>query len=106
MFCFNTLNSCQNTHFKISLDDRAVLHSVRYPEDIYGGEVIFVPKIDGSGEEDDGYLLTLLHSEKLKQSYFHIYNATTTDLVAAMEIDARVPYGFHANWFPQGQIFS
>lgn len=51
--------------------------------------------------EDDGYLLTLVYNEATKESFFRIYDARTLEQVASVETEARIPYGFHANWIPQ-----
>ncbi|PIA30868.1 hypothetical protein AQUCO_05300007v1 [Aquilegia coerulea] len=66
----------------------------------YGGEPFFVPKRKGPPsieEEDDGYLVTYVHDENSGESRFLVMNAKspTLDIVAAVKLPRRVPYGFH-----------
>ncbi|KAF5199102.1 9-cis-epoxycarotenoid dioxygenase protein [Thalictrum thalictroides] len=66
----------------------------------YGGEPFFVPKSNdpaNMGEEDDGYLVTYVHDENSRESRFLVMDAKspTLDIVAAVRLPRRVPYGFH-----------
>jgi len=88
---------------------------VRYEEGTFGGEVIFVPREGGRGggegrEEDDGYLLTFVHSYLRNVSEFRVYNAKTMEggrdggLVASVELPRRVPWGFHGLWVGEEEL--
>ncbi|KAF5207233.1 9-cis-epoxycarotenoid dioxygenase NCED1 protein [Thalictrum thalictroides] len=66
----------------------------------YGGEPFFVPKRNDPTnieEEDDGYLVTYVHDESSGESRFLVMDAKspTLEIVAAVKLPRRVPYGFH-----------
>ncbi|KAE9596840.1 hypothetical protein Lal_00007353 [Lupinus albus] len=67
-----------------------------YGEGCYGGEPFFVAKDEGE-EEDDGYLVSYVHDEKKGESKFIVMDAKSPelDVVAAVKLPRRVPYGFH-----------
>ncbi|CBI29184.3 unnamed protein product, partial [Vitis vinifera] len=67
-----------------------------------------MPKISGvvkldvepdnpEAEEDDGYIVSYVHDEKSGESKFLVMDAKTPnlDIVAAVRLPRRVPYGFH-----------
>lgn len=70
-----------------------------YGEGCYGGEPFFVAREGGNheGEEDDGYLVSYVHDEKKGESKFLVMDAKSPelDVVAAVKLPRRVPYGFH-----------
>eukprot|EP00439_Symbiodinium_sp_Y106_P008010 s5560_g1.t1 len=72
---------------------------IRYPEGVVGGEPIFAPR-NGTGEEDDGYMVALLFNEKTQESTFAVYDAKTFSSTPVVEysVPRRVPLGFHAIW--------
>ncbi|KAK3200217.1 hypothetical protein Dsin_007407 [Dipteronia sinensis] len=65
----------------------------------YGGEPFFVPKQPDNpeAEEDDGYVVSYVHDEKSGESRFLVMDAKSPhlDIVAAVKLPRRVPYGFH-----------
>ncbi len=65
------------------------------------GEAVFVPRADDAAE-DDGWLLTLVHTPASDTSALHILNAAdpTGEAQAVVELPQRVPAGFHGNWVP------
>ncbi|KAK7307406.1 hypothetical protein VNO77_40442 [Canavalia gladiata] len=67
-----------------------------YGEGCYGGEPFFVAREEG-GEEDDGYLVSYVHDERKGESSFLVMDARSPelDVVAAVKLPHRVPYGFH-----------
>jgi carotenoid cleavage dioxygenase len=66
------------------------------------GEAVFVPASDQPG--GDGWLLTYVYDAAGNSSDLSILD--TADLagkpVATVQLPARVPYGFHGNWIPEG----
>lgn len=69
-----------------------------YGEGCFGGEPFFVArKTDAGSEEDDGYLVTYVHNENTGESKFLVMDAKSPnlDIVAAVKLPQRVPYGFH-----------
>ncbi|KZV45235.1 Nine-cis-epoxycarotenoid dioxygenase 4 [Dorcoceras hygrometricum] len=66
----------------------------------FGGEPFFVARDpdNPNAEEDDGYLVTYLHNENNGESRFIVMDAKSPelDIVAAVKLPARVPYGFHS----------
>ncbi|CAE7434156.1 CCD1 [Symbiodinium necroappetens] len=57
---------------------------IRYPDDVVGGEPIFAPR-NGTGEEDDGYMVALLFNEKTQESTFAVYDAKTFSSTPVVE---------------------
>ncbi|KAL8536556.1 hypothetical protein ACS0TY_011949 [Phlomoides rotata] len=81
-----------------------------YPPGCYGGEPFFVPKEDNNPttaeEEDDGYLVTYVHDENTKESKFLVMDPKSPNLeiIAAVKLPGRVPYGFHGIFVPYSQL--
>ncbi|KAI3695737.1 hypothetical protein L1987_78737 [Smallanthus sonchifolius] len=65
----------------------------------FGGEPFFVAREaeDSNLEEDDGYLVSYVHDESSGESRFLVMDARspTLDVVAAVKLPQRVPYGLH-----------
>jgi carotenoid cleavage dioxygenase-like enzyme len=82
------------------LSDRSQVHE--FGKGRYGGEAVFVPRPDGTAE-DDGWLLTFVHDQAENTSELVIVNAQdiTAQPVAQIKIPQRVPYGFHGVWIAQ-----
>ena len=98
-----------------------VVGRVRLPEGYYCGEAVFAPRYEDpelcSGE-DDGWLLAFAHDESPSsssteeggggggKSWFLVFDAATMDStpVAAFELPARVPYGFHGLFAPESAV--
>lgn len=78
---------------------------IQYPDDVVGGEPIFAPR-NGTGEEDDGYMVALLFNEKTQESTFAVYDAKTFSSTPVVEysVPRRVPLGFHAIWLSEAQF--
>ncbi|XP_075506019.1 putative carotenoid cleavage dioxygenase 4, chloroplastic [Primulina tabacum] len=76
-----------------------------YGPKCYGGEAIFVPN-DPETEEDDGYLVTFVHNEITLESKFIVMDAKspTLEIVAAVRLPQRVPYGFHGIFVRDGDL--
>ena len=64
------------------------------------GEHAFAPDPDGSAE-DDGWLLSFVTDRETEQSELMVLDARDVEAgpVARVQMKARVPIGFHANWF-------
>ena len=64
------------------------------------GEAVFVGRADHGPEEDDGWLLTLVHVLGSDSAEFVVLDAQDLDRgpVARVPLPARVPFGFHGNW--------
>ncbi|XP_016201356.1 probable carotenoid cleavage dioxygenase 4, chloroplastic [Arachis ipaensis] len=65
----------------------------------YAGEPFFVARDpeNPEAEEDDGYVVTYVHDERKGESRFLVMDAKSPELevVAAVRLPRRVPYGFH-----------
>ncbi|KAM0935253.1 putative oxidoreductase [Dioscorea sansibarensis] len=75
----------------------------------YGGEPFFVPEHDAEeGEEDEGYLVSYVHNEVSGESSFLVMDARSPELeiVAEVQLPARVPYGFHGLFVTAGELRS
>jgi carotenoid cleavage dioxygenase-like enzyme len=73
----------------------------RYADSQVSGEHVFAPRPGGTAE-DDGWLLTMVTDRVSNNSELVILDATDIEAepVARLQTRARVPLGFHANWFP------
>ncbi|KAK6934074.1 Carotenoid oxygenase [Dillenia turbinata] len=86
----------------LSLSDRRSECTVgcrMYGKTCYGGEPFFVPRhMDNpEADEDDGYVVSYVHDERAGESKFLVMDAKSPslDIVAAVKLPRRVPYGFH-----------
>ena len=66
---------------------------------VAGGEPVFAPK-PGASEEDEGWILSLVHERDTRKSKLVIIDAQAFDQepVAEVIIPQRVPYGAHGSW--------
>jgi hypothetical protein len=66
------------------------------------GEAIFVPRSGVGGGEDDGWYLALVHDAATDRSELAVLDGRDWlgEPVATVHLPARVPLGFHGNWFP------
>jgi carotenoid cleavage dioxygenase len=66
---------------------------------IHAAEAIFVP---AGPAEGDGYLLSYLYNSRTNSSTLAIFEAMnhTRGPIAEIELELRVPYGFHGTWVP------
>lgn len=80
-----------------------------FGENCYGNEPCFVPRNNNDGSshavaEDDGYLVCFVHNEATGVSQLLVMDALSPSLevIAAVQLPSRVPYGFHG-WFVNEQ---
>ncbi|NNE72827.1 MAG: carotenoid oxygenase family protein [Acidimicrobiales bacterium] len=71
-----------------------------YADTQVSGEHMFAPDPNGTAE-DDGWLMTFVTDRTTEQSELAIIDARDVEAgpVARVQMAARVPLGFHANWF-------
>lgn len=69
------------------------------------GDTVFVPR-PGATDEDDGWMMGLTHNLDTNESEFIVVNGQdfTGELQARVRFPARVPFGFHAEWFTDEMI--
>ena len=76
-----------------------------YGEGRMGGEGVFVPRPDATGE-DDGWLVTYVHDATSGTSELVVVD--TRDFrappVARVLLPVRVPYGFHGTWITNAEL--
>ncbi len=65
------------------------------------GESVFAPDPTGSAE-NDGWLLNIIYDDDRDSSRLVVLDAhdIAAGPIATVELPRRVPFGFHANWFP------
>ena len=70
-----------------------------------GGEPVFVPR-EGSVEEDDGWLISLVHDLGTASTDLVVLDAREFErgYVARVVLPQRVPFGFHGNWVSDSQV--
>ena len=68
-------------------------------DNVAGGEPVFAAK-HGASEEDEGWILSLVHERDTRKSKLVIIDAQAFDQepVAEVIIPQRVPYGAHGSW--------
>ena len=71
----------------------------QWGEQRFGGEAVFAPRL-AAETEDDGYLISFVHDERVNQSECVILDAKNLEAgpVARIIMPFRVPYGFHSGW--------
>jgi carotenoid cleavage dioxygenase-like enzyme len=69
------------------------------------GEPVFVPR-DADAVEGDGWLVTLIYKPGTDVSEFAVFDAldVARGPVGSAALPRRVPFGFHGNWAPSGEI--
>ncbi|KAL6912270.1 hypothetical protein ACP4OV_001075 [Aristida adscensionis] len=75
----------------------------------FAGEPFFVPDdVEGEGNEDDGYVVCYVHNERTGDNRFVVMDARSPalDIVAEVQLPARVPYGFHGLFLTQAELRS
>jgi len=65
------------------------------------GEPVFVPR-SATADEDDGFVLFLVHDANLDETAVEILDAGAVDAepLARLWLDTRIPLCFHGNWGP------
>ncbi|KAM1097201.1 hypothetical protein ACFX13_014949 [Malus domestica] len=98
---------------KLDLDvssngDEPTLACRMYGPNCYGGEPFFVAREpeNPNVEEDDGYVVSFVHDEKTGESKFLVMDAKSPqlDIVAALKLPRRVPYGFHGLFVKESDL--
>lgn len=73
-------------------------------EGVVPGEPFFVPSREG-GNEDDGYVLSYVYTPQTHSTALWIMDAHNIEnVLAKVQLDARVPQGFHGLWLPMEQL--
>ena len=68
------------------------------------GEPFFVPSVN-DGNEDDGYVLSYVYSPQSHSTSLWIMDAhNLSNVLAKVNLAARVPQGFHGLWLPMEQL--
>ena len=97
-----------------SKDANDPIRIFRMPPGWYAQEPRFVPRSDGTSE-DDGWLLSYVFDESqldssgeclpdARSELWVIDAKNMTDVVAKIILPQRVPYGLHGNWFSEEEI--
>ncbi|KAL8265792.1 hypothetical protein R6Q59_003136 [Mikania micrantha] len=79
-----------------------------YKSNSFGGEPFFIarnPKNPNS-KEDDGYVVSFVHDESSSESMLLVMDARspTLDVVAAVKLPQRVPYGLHGIFIRENDL--
>jgi carotenoid cleavage dioxygenase len=69
----------------------------------HSGEPYFIPR-EGAASEDDGYLMSFVYDGERNASELMVLDAQdlSEPPLARVILPARVPYGFHGSWVPDG----
>jgi len=90
------------TLIKVDLNSKQIVNEMKcrvLMENCEFGEPYFVPKKNAT-DEDDGWLMDIIWSEREETSRFTIWDAKTFDPtpVFTVKVPYRVPYGTHGLW--------
>lgn len=99
-----------------SKDPNDAIKVFKMPEGWFAQESRFVPRSNGTGE-DDGWLLSYVFDESqlgedgeclpdAKSELWVIDAKTMTDIIARVYLPQRVPYGLHGNWFSEEDVLT
>ncbi|KAK6235301.1 hypothetical protein SCA6_010638 [Theobroma cacao] len=96
---------------KIDLETGCEVGKRFYGPGCFGGEPLFMTKdrennFDSDDEEDEGYVMSYVHNEETGESKFLVMDAKSPELniVAAVKLPRRVPYGFHGLFFSKQDL--
>jgi carotenoid cleavage dioxygenase-like enzyme len=82
---------------KIDVSDGSV---VTWDEpDAWAGEPVFVPRVGGSGAEDDGVVLSVVLDAATGRSFLLVLDAGSFTEIARAEAPHHIPFGFHGQFF-------
>jgi carotenoid cleavage dioxygenase len=73
-----------------------------------GSEAPFARSLGANGEEDDGYVVTIVTNAETYRSECWVFSARdiTDGPIAKVKLPARVPVGFHAKWIDGGKLWT
>lgn len=80
---------------------------LHFPENVIGGEPVFIPRTAGvDGADDDGYIGMFLWNPSTSESIWTLFDAQSfsSTPVAELLVPSRVPLGFHAAWITEDQF--
>ena len=99
-----------------SKDPNDPIKVFQLPPNWYGQEASFVPRINGTSEDDGWIVLYVFDESQLDGEGMAPMNATSElwiidarsmqDIVARIHLPTRVPYGFHGKWFDEEVILN
>ena len=73
--------------------------TLEHGPDSIGGEAVFVPR-PGATDEDDGWLTVFVTNLREQKSELHIIDARDLHVIARVQMERRIPVGFHSHWAP------
>lgn len=81
------------------------VHTFPLGKSIQAGECLFIPK-ENAQAEDDGYLAGFTYDAFTRTSQWLAFDAQNSGSppVVRISLQSRVPFGFHAQWYPRGQF--
>lgn len=94
----------------VSEEDRrdCIVASRMFGPGCFAGEPFFVAREPDNpdADEDDGHVVTYVHDEIRGESKFLVMDAKSPnlDIVAAVKLPRRVPYGFHGLFVRQSDL--
>eukprot|EP00897_Mesotaenium_endlicherianum_P004593 jgi/Mesen1/4161/ME000219S03284 len=82
--------------------ERNKVQTFKFPPGQYPSEPSFIPRAEGGGAEDAGYLLTFVYDAPSHTSKVFILDAADFEAapVAIIHLSTHVPYYFHGCWAP------
>lgn len=99
-----------------SLDPNDPIKIFKLPPNVYAQESRFVPRKNGTSE-DDGWVLSYIFDESQLDQFGDVKAGASSELwiidakemkevICKVQLPQRVPYGLHGNWFSEEEILS
>jgi len=98
-------NVLHSGFIKVDTDTKQILGEISYGNQKSGGEIFFQPR-DNAKFEDDGYLMTFVHSWVTDISEFIMWDAKSMSSKPLLRValKQRVPNGFHGMFVHENEL--
>lgn len=90
---------------KWDLEKGEMVNELAFGDGVVAGEAVFAAR-DGGTDEEDGYLVTLLHDKTTWQTSLAAYDAKTLERVSMTPMPHPIPAGFHGTWLPERDLLA
>ena len=77
-----------------------ILLQIWYKEEHYSGEPIFIPRPDGTSE-DDGVLLVIVLDGATQLSYLLLLDGQSFETLAEARLETFIPMSIHGSWYDE-----
>merc|ERR1712158_350232 len=97
-------NLLENRRYQIDIDKEKAFHSSwennAAEAEHYSGEPIFIPRPDGTSE-DDGVLLVIVLDGATQLSYLLLLDGQSFETLAEARLETFIPMSIHGSWYDE-----